>query len=86
MPNMPMWNNVWNGWTWAMALWMVGATLLWIVLIGAVVWVIARWETSALRRVNVSALQLQRAQDAYGEIGTERYDDISEPQASESNT
>ena len=74
MPNMPMWNNVWNGWAWQMALWMVGATLLWITLIVVVAWLIARWETRALRRVNASTLQLGRAQDAQGEGETELTD------------
>jgi uncharacterized membrane protein YcjF (UPF0283 family) len=67
MPNMPMWNNAWNGWAWQMAFWMIGVTLLWIALIVVAAWLIARWETRALRRVNASALQLERAQDAHGE-------------------
>jgi flagellar biosynthesis/type III secretory pathway M-ring protein FliF/YscJ len=74
MPNMPMWNNVWNSWAWQMALWMVGATLLWIILIVVVAWLIARWETRALRQVNASALQLERAQDAHGDVETELAD------------
>ena len=74
MPNMPMWNNVWNGWAWAMALWMIGATIVWIALIALVAWLIARWETRALRRVNVSALQLGRAQDANGAVDAELTD------------
>ncbi|HEY1390887.1 MAG TPA: hypothetical protein VGF38_20295 [Ktedonobacterales bacterium] len=71
MPNMPMWNNVWNGWAWQMALWMIGATLLWITLLVVAAWLIARWETRALRRVNASALQLERTQDAHGDVDTE---------------
>jgi hypothetical protein len=70
MPNMPMWSNVWNGWAWQMAFWMIGATLLWITLIVVVARLIARWETRALRRVNASAPQLERAQDAHGEVDT----------------
>ena len=27
MPSMPMWNNIWNGWAWQMALWMVSVTI-----------------------------------------------------------
>jgi hypothetical protein len=85
MPIMPMRNNDWNDWALMMALWMIGATIVWITLIALVVWLIARWETRALRRVNASALQLQRAQygqDARIEVDTERFDDVSEPQAS----
>lgn len=74
MPNMPMWSNVWNGWAWQMALWMVGATILWITLIVVVAWLIARWETRALRRVSASALQLERAQDARVELDTQLSD------------
>ena len=66
-----MWNNIWNGWAWQMALWMVGVILLWIILIVVVAWLIARWETRALRRVNASALRLERAQDAQGELDAE---------------
>ena len=74
MPSMPMWNNVWNGWAWQMALWMVGVTLLWFTLLVVVAWLIARWETRALRRVNASALHLERAQDAHGERDAELSD------------
>jgi biopolymer transport protein ExbB/TolQ len=74
MPNMPMWNNVWNGWAWQMALWMVSVTLLWFTLLVVVAWLIARWETRALRRVNASALRLERAQDAHGELDAELSD------------
>ena len=35
---------------------------------------IARWETRALRRVNASALHLERAQDAHGEGDAELSD------------
>lgn len=78
MPNMPIWNNVWNGWPWQMAFWMIGAAIVWIALIALVAWLIARWEMRALRRVNVSALRLQRAQyvqDAYDEADMERFDE-----------
>lgn len=74
MPSMPMWNNVWNGWAWQMAFWMVGVTLLWFTLLVVVAWLIARWETRALRRVNASALHLERAQDAHGERDAELSD------------
>lgn len=74
MPSMPMWNNVWNGWAWQMALWMVAVTLLWFTLLVVVAWLIARWETRALRRVNASALHLERAQDAHGELDAELSD------------
>lgn len=83
MPNMPMPMNAWNDWAWVMVLWMIGATIAWIALIALVAWVIARWETRALRRVNVSAVQLQRAPDARGEVDTETHDDLPALQTSE---
>jgi hypothetical protein len=61
-----------------MAFWMIGAAIVWIALIALVAWLIARWEMRALRRVNVSALRLQRAhyvQDAYDEADMERFDE-----------
>lgn len=74
MPNMPMWNNVWSDWAWTMAIWMIGVTLLWITLVVGATWLIAHWETRALRRVNASALQLERAEDAHGEGDAELTD------------
>jgi uncharacterized membrane protein YeiB len=74
--------NAWNDWGWVMALWMIGATMAWIALIALVAWAIARWEMRALRRVNVSAVQLQRAPDALGEVVTETYDDLPATQTS----
>jgi biopolymer transport protein ExbB/TolQ len=74
MPSMPMWNNIWNGWAWQMALWMVSVTIVWFTLIVVVAWLIARWETRALRRVNASALHLERAQDAHGELDAQLRD------------
>ncbi len=85
MPNMPMPMNAWNNWAWLMALWMIGATIAWIALIALVAWVIARWETRALRRVNASAVQLQRAPDALGAVDTETYNDLPAPQTSGSH-
>ena len=83
MRNMPMPMNAWNDWARVMVLWMIGATIAWIALIALVAWVIARWETRALRRVSVSAVQLQRAPDARGEIDTETHDDLPALQTSE---
>lgn len=83
LPNLPMPMNAWNDWGWVMALWMVSATIAWITLIALAAWAIARWETRALRRVNVSAVQLQRAPDARGEVDTETHDDLPALQTSE---
>jgi len=85
MRNMPMPMNAWNDWARVMVLWMIGATIAWIALIALVAWVIARWETRALRRVNVSAAQLQRAPDAHGAVDTETYVDLPAPQTNGSH-
>jgi uncharacterized membrane protein len=75
---MPLWMN---GWAWQMVFWMIGAMMIWIALIALVAWLIVRWETRALRRVNDSSLQIQRARFARGEADTEVNDDVLEPQA-----
>jgi predicted tellurium resistance membrane protein TerC len=57
-----------NGWAWQMALWMIGATILWIALIALVAWLVARWETRTLQRVNISMLEVQHAHLAHVEL------------------
>ena len=69
---MPM-PNWMTAWAWQMAFWMTGAAILWIALIVATTWLIARWETRTLRRVNGSSLQMQRAHDA---ISTGAYEEF----------
>ncbi len=77
---LPLWMNAWAR---QMALWMTGAAIIWIALIGASAWLIACWETRTLRRVNASASQIQRAQYAHSDIDTGTYENIQLPQPSE---
>lgn len=78
--SMPLWMN---SWAWQMAFGMIGAAVIWCVLIVASAWLIARWELRVLQRVNASSLQLQRVQLAHGEIDPGAYEDIQKQRTSE---